>query len=297
VLANGTGMVLLPRFDTEAVLDQLGRCTVLMGVPTFYTRLLAHPRLDAERCRHVRLFISGSAPLLAATHAEFRRRTGHAILERYGMTETSMITSNPLEGERRPGTVGRPLPGVELRVVGAAEAGAGPGAELGPVGNIEVRGPNVCPGYWRRPELSAAERTDDGWLRTGDLGRIDADGYLTIVGRAKDLIISGGLNVYPKEVEDVLDQLEGVQESAVVGVPHPDFGETVVAVVVPQPGRTVDEADIRSAARKHLAAFKVPKRVHVVDALPRNTMGKVEKARLRAELTELAAGQTAQTGR
>jgi malonyl-CoA/methylmalonyl-CoA synthetase len=279
-------MVLLPRFDPGGVLDQLQRCTVLMGVPTFYTRLLADPRLDAERCRRVRLFISGSAPLLAATHAEFRRRTGHAILERYGMTETSMITSNPLDGERRPGTVGRPLPGVEVRVVGA-DGGAGGG-----VGSIEVRGPNVFAGYWRRPELSATERTDDGWFRTGDLGRIDRDGYLTIVGRAKDLIISGGLNVYPKEVEEVLDQVDGVQESAVVGVPDPDLGEAVVAVVVPEAGRTVDEAEIRRAARERLAAFKVPKRVHVAVALPRNTMGKVEKVRLR---TDLAAARTARS--
>ena len=279
VLANGTGMIFLPRFDPVAVLDQLPRTTVFMGVPTFYTRLLAEPGLDVERCRHMRLFISGSAPLLASTHDEFRERTGHRILERYGMTETSMITSNPLDGERRPGTVGFPLPDVEVRVTAADT-----GAELpdGDVGGIEVRGPNVCAGYWRQPERSAAERTADGFFRTGDVGMIDADGYLHIVGRSKDLIISGGLNVYPKEVEAVLDELDGIVESAVIGVPDADFGEAVVAVVVPAVGAVVEPDAVRSAARTKLAGFKVPKRVVVVDDLPRNAMGKVEKAKLRA---------------
>ena len=226
----------------------------------------------------MRLFVSGSAPLLASTHDEFAARTGHAILERYGMTETSMITSNPLDGDRRPGTVGFALPDVDVRVVDDA----GP-APAGAIGGVEVRGPNVFSGYWRRPELAATEFTADGFFRTGDLGTFDADGYLAIVGRSKDLVISGGLNVYPKEVEDVLDGLAGVLESAVIGVPDSDFGEAVVAVVVPQTGAAVDEAAIRTAARGELAAFKVPKRVHVVDALPRNSMGKVEKARLREQ--------------
>ncbi len=275
VLANGTGMVFLPRFDTASVLAHLPRCTVFMGVPTFYSRLLAEPAFDAECCRSMRLFISGSAPLLASTHDEFRARTGHAILERYGMTETSMITSNPLDGERRPGTVGFPLPGVEVRVTGEDE-----------IGGIEVRGPNVFAGYWKRPELTAAEFTPDGFFCTGDMGTFDADGYLHIVGRSRDLIISGGLNVYPKEVEEVLDELPGVVESAVVGVPDPDFGEAVVAVVIAEPGVSLDADSLQHEARRRLAAFKVPKRVVVVDALPRNAMGKVEKAKLRASVVE-----------
>ena len=273
VLANGTGMVFLPRFDTAAVIEHLPRCTVFMGVPTFYTRLLADPAFDAACCQSIRVFISGSAPLLASTHAEFRARTGHAILERYGMTETSMITSNPLDGERRPGTVGFPLPGVDVRIDGD-----------GVIGGIEVRGPNVFAGYWRRPELTASEFTDDGFFCTGDVGALDADGYLSIVGRSKDLIISGGLNVYPKEVEEVLDDLPGVVESAVVGLPDPDFGEAVVAVVIAEPGAALDGDALREEARRRLAAFKVPKRVVVADALPRNAMGKVEKAKLRESL-------------
>jgi malonyl-CoA/methylmalonyl-CoA synthetase len=278
-LANGTGMIFLPRFDPAAVLQQLPRATVFMGVPTYYTRLLAEPGLDAEGCQGMRLFISGSAPLLAATHDEFRRRTGHRILERYGMTETSMITSNPLDGERRPGTVGFALPDVEVRVT-APETGAP--LVAGEVGGVEVRGPNVCAGYWRQPERSAAERTVDGFFRTGDVGRFDGDGYLHIVGRSKDLIISGGLNVYPKEVEAVLDELDGILESAVIGVPDTDFGEAVVAVVVAEPGVAIDPSAVRRQARVQLAGFKVPKVVVVVDDLPRNAMGKVEKAKLRA---------------
>jgi malonyl-CoA/methylmalonyl-CoA synthetase len=276
VLANGTSMVFLPRFEVGAVLEQLPGCTVFMGVPTYYTRLLSDGRLDAERCAHVRLFVSGSAPLLATTHDEFFERTGHAVLERYGMTETSMITSNPLDGDRRPGTVGFALPGVEVRVTADGRA-----CTPGEIGGVEVRGPNVFSGYWRRPELSTSEFTGDGFFRTGDLGSFDADGYLAIVGRSKDLVISGGLNVYPKEVEDVLDGLDGVVESAVIGVPDPDFGEAVVAVVVAEPGAPIGEEPLRAAAREQLAGYKVPKRVHVVEALPRNSMGKVEKARLR----------------
>ncbi|HZT66724.1 MAG TPA: AMP-binding protein [Acidimicrobiales bacterium] len=275
VLANGTGMIFLPRFDVDMVLERLPEATVFMGVPTFYTRLLADDRLDADRCRRMRLFVSGSAPLSPATHEEFRRRTGHVILERYGMTETTMISSNPLDGERRPGSVGRPLPGVQVRITQEGAA-VGPGE----VGDVEVRGPNVFRGYWKRP--SAAEFTSDGFFRTGDLGRLDADGYLHLVGRSKDLVISGGLNVYPKEVEEVLDSLPGVAESAVIGVPDPDLGEAVVAVVVAEPGAELQPDALRAEARRHLAGFKVPKRVQVAESLPRNTMGKVEKARLRS---------------
>jgi malonyl-CoA/methylmalonyl-CoA synthetase len=278
-LANGSPMIFLPRFDPAVVLAQLPRATVFMGVPTFYTRLLAEPGLDADRCRHVRLFVSGSAPLLATTHDEFRLRTGHRILERYGMTETSMITSNPLDGDRRPGTVGFPLPEVDVRAT-SPETGAEVAA--GEVGDIEVRGPNVFAGYWRQPERSAAEMTTDGFFRTGDVGMVDDDGYLHLVGRSKDLIISGGLNVYPKEVEAVLDELDGIVESAVIGVPDPDFGEAVVAVVVAAPDVELDAAEVRRQVRARLAAFKVPKRIVVVADLPRNAMGKVEKAKLRA---------------
>jgi malonyl-CoA/methylmalonyl-CoA synthetase len=279
VLANGTGMIFLPRFDPAVVLEQLPRTTVFMGVPTFYTRLLADPRLDETVCRNARLFVSGSAPLLASTHAEFAARTGHRILERYGMTETSMITSNPLDGERRPGTVGFPLPDVDVRVTDPSTDAV---LEAGTVGAVEVRGPNVFAGYWKRPELSASEMTADGFFRTGDVGVFDDDGYLQLVGRSKDLIISGGLNVYPKEVEEVIDDLDGVLESAVIGLPDADFGEAVVAVVVAEPGVAVDAGEWREQARRRLAAFKVPKRFVVVDALPRNAMGKVEKAKLRA---------------
>jgi len=276
-LIAGAPMVFLAKFEPDAVLRALPRCTVMMGVPTFYTRLLAEPRFDATVCRSMRLFISGSAPLLASVHDEFRARVGHAILERYGMTETTMLTSNPLDGERRAGTVGMPLPGVEARVVGDD----GLPLAAGEVGGIEVRGPNVFTGYWRRPDLAATEFTADGFFRTGDVGRFDDDGYLHIVGRSKDLIITGGLNVYPVEVEAVLDELPGVLETAVIGVLDADFGEAVVAVVVPHTGAALDPAALRSAARERLAGFKVPKQVHVVDALPRNAMGKVEKATLR----------------
>ena len=272
VLATGSSMVLLDAFDPSRVIAELPASTVLMGVPTHYVRLLADPGFTAEATRGIRLFTSGSAPMLVATHDEFTARTGRVILERYGMTETCMLTSNPLDGERRPGTVGLPLPGVEVRL------------GIGDPGGIEVRGPNVLRGYWRRPELQSSEFTVDGWFITGDLGRFDTGGYLEIVGRSKDLIISGGLNVIPKEVEEVLDGLEGVLESAVVGRPDADFGEVVVAVVVGEPGATLDPEVLRLKARERLAGFKVPKQVLVVDELPRNALGKVEKARIRRDL-------------
>ena len=276
-LLAGAQMLFCSRFDADAVIRLLPRVTVLMGVPTFYTRLLAHPGLTRERCTGVRLFISGSAPLLAETHRRFRERTGHAILERYGMTETLMNTSNPLDGERVPGSVGPALRGVEVRVVGAE------GRILGrnEVGALEVRGPNVFGGYWRMPDKTRAEFRPDGFFVTGDLGLIDERGYVHLVGRSKDLIISGGLNVYPKEVETVIDRLPGVVESAVVGVPHPDFGEAVVAVVKRESGRREPtEQAIVSAAKSELASYKVPKRVLFADDLPRNAMGKVQKTLL-----------------
>jgi malonyl-CoA/methylmalonyl-CoA synthetase len=260
----------------------------MMGVPTFYTRLVSHPGLTRAATAHMRLFVSGSAPLLADTHRRFHALTGHAILERYGMTETNMNTSNPCDGDRVPGTVGFPLPGVALRV-----ADAETGAELKPgeTGIIEVKGPNVFKGYWRMPDNTAAEFRPDGFFITGDLGVIDARGYVSIVGRAKDLIISGGLNVYPKEVEGAIDALPGVVESAVIGVPHPDLGEGVVAIVVPAGPGATDEAAIRAALKERLAGFKQPKRVVMVDALPRNPMGKVQKNLLRERYRTLLAPQ------
>jgi malonyl-CoA/methylmalonyl-CoA synthetase len=279
MLMNGGRMISLPRFEAERVIRLLPRATVLMGVPTYYTRLLASPGLTRAAAAGVRLFVSGSAPLLASTHAEFEARTGHRILERYGMTETGMNASNPLEGERRPGTVGPALPGVSLRVTG-------PEGELpaGEAGMLEVRGPNVFAGYWRMPEKTA-EEFRDGWFVTGDIARIDADGYITIVGRARDLIITGGLNVYPKEIEQAIDALPGVVESAVIGVPHPDFGEAVVAVVTAEG----DPGDVPALLRERLAAFKLPKHVAVVDELPRNAMGKVQKNLLRERFAGIFA--------
>jgi len=277
LMLAGGAMIWLPRFDAAEVAGLMPRATMLMGVPTFYTRLLDTPALDAKAAADMRLFISGSAPLLAETHRAFAVRSGHAILERYGMTETGMNTSNPLEGERRPGTVGPALPSVEVRVMD--DSGAPVGAE--DIGRIEVRGPNVFQGYWRNPEKTAEELSPDGWFVTGDLGQLDAQGYLTIVGRAKDLIITGGLNVYPKEVEEALDALPGVGESAVIGVPDADFGEAVVAVVARAPGHDPDPQALIAALRDRLAPFKRPKRLRVVDALPRNAMGKVQKAALR----------------
>ncbi|HKN28560.1 MAG TPA: malonyl-CoA synthase [Roseiarcus sp.] len=277
-LLSGATMIFQSRFDADAVIAAMPRATSLMGVPTFYTRLLDHPGLTREACANMRLFVSGSAPLLAETHAAWRERTGFSILERYGMTETNMITSNPYEGERRRGTVGFALPGVRVRI---CEPESGAPVPDGEIGIIEVKGPNVFRGYWRMPEKTAQEFRPDGFFITGDVGRVDADGYVHIVGRAKDLVISGGFNVYPKEVEDEIDAIDGVLESAVIGVPHPDFGEGVTAVVVPRPGAAVTEAAILSALAGRLARFKAPKRVFVVEALPRNAMGKVQKAALR----------------
>ena len=277
VLMSGASMHWLTRFDAESVKRCLSRCTVMMGVPTYYTRLLADSEFDHSVCAGMRLFVSGSAPLSNDTFQEFYTRTGHKILERYGMTETGMNTSNPLVGERKAGTVGRPLPGVDARVVDADDQVV----EVGVVGGLQVKGPNVFPGYWQRPEQTLADFTQDGYFRTGDLATIDGQGYISIVGRSKDLIISGGLNVYPKEVESVLDELPGVLESAVIGAPHPDFGEAVVGVVVAKPGVTLSAPDIIERVKTELANFKVPKRIEVVEALPRNAMGKVEKNRLR----------------
>jgi malonyl-CoA/methylmalonyl-CoA synthetase len=277
-LMAGATMIFQPKFDADAVIAAIPRATSLMGVPTFYTRLLEHKGLTREATKHMRLFVSGSAPLLAETHERWREKTGHAILERYGMTETNMITSNPYDGERIAGTVGFPLPGVSLRI---AQAETGAPVPQGDVGVIEVKGPNVFKGYWRMPEKTAAEFRPDGFFITGDLGRIDSRGYVHIVGRAKDLIISGGFNVYPKEVEGEIDALAGVVESAVIGLAHPDFGEGVTAVVVRAPGASIDEFAIREALEGRLAKFKQPKRVFFVEALPRNAMGKVQKAILR----------------
>ncbi|MCW2238504.1 malonate--CoA ligase [Azospirillum canadense] len=278
VLLNGSSMIFLPKFDADQALALLPRATVMMGVPTFYTRLLAHPGLTKDTTAHMRLFISGSAPLLADTHKEFSARTGQAILERYGMTETGMLTSNPLDGDRIPGTVGFPLPEVSVRVVDP-ETGKTLGTDE--IGIIEVKGPNVFSGYWRMPEKTKQEIKPDGFFITGDVGKVDGRGYVHIVGRAKDLIISGGFNVYPKEVETVIDAIDGVVESAVVGVPHPDFGEAVTAVVLRKPGSALDEAAVVTVCKQQLANFKVPKRVFFVDELPRNTMGKVQKNLLR----------------
>lgn len=280
-LFAGAQVVFLPGFDADAILEAMPAATALMGVPTFYTRLLADNRLTRERAANMRLFISGSAPLLVDTHEQWEARTGHRILERYGMTETNMSTSNPYEGERRAGTVGFPLPGVEARVMQD-------GAEVpaGEIGVLEVRGPNVFLGYWQMPEKTAEELRPDGWFITGDMAKIDADGYVTIVGREKDLIITGGFNVYPKEVESLIDDLPGVLESAVIGVPHPDFGEGVVAVVVPEGQGTSAEA-IKAALTGQLARFKQPKEIILLDALPRNTMGKVQKKALREEYAGL----------
>ncbi len=277
-LIAGATMVFMNRFDSDAVIAAMPRATTMMGVPTFYTRLLDHPRLSREICANMRLFVSGSAPLLAETHRAWRERTGFAILERYGMTETNMIASNPYDGERRPGTVGFALPGVSVRIA-SPEGGAPVGA--GEVGVIEVKGPNVFAGYWRMPEKTAQEFRPNGYFITGDLARVDGDGYIHIVGRAKDLVISGGFNVYPKEVESEIDAIEGVIESAVFGVAHADFGEGVTAAVVARPGAGLNETAILAALGGRLAKFKTPKRVFIVESLPRNAMGKVQKAALR----------------
>ncbi|MEO0390634.1 MAG: malonyl-CoA synthase [Pseudomonadota bacterium] len=283
MLMAGGAMIFEPAFDVDAMIAGLPRATAMMGVPTFYTRLLGDARFDRALTAHMRLFISGSAPLLAATHEAFEARTGHRILERYGMTETNMNTSNPLEGERRAGTVGVPLPDVELKVCDRS----GQVLPRGEVGTIEVRGPNVFQGYWQMPDKTAEELRPDGFFITGDLGVQGADGYVTIVGRGKDLIISGGYNIYPKEVELVLDDQPGVLESAVIGVPHPDFGETPVGVLVAD--GPLDLNAVQAAVADRLARFKHPRRLIVVEALPRNTMGKVQKNLLRQTYAGLFA--------
>jgi malonyl-CoA/methylmalonyl-CoA synthetase len=277
-LLNASRILLLPRFDAGAVLQRIPRTTVFMGVPTYYVRLLAEKALDRQLCQDMRLFVSGSAPLLTETFAEFHRRTGHAILERYGMTETGMNTSNPYDRERRPGTVGVALPGIQVRV---AEAD-GTEVPRGEIAQIQVRGPNVMAGYWRLPDRRAEDFTADGFFRTGDLGRFDADGYLSIVGREKDLVISGGYNVYPKEIEMLIDELPGVAESAAFGVPHADLGEALTVAVVARPGASLSEQQVIAHVKSKLANFKVPKRVVFVADLPRNAMGKVLKASLRS---------------
>src|SRR4051812_18922109 len=271
-------MIFLPKFDPELIIKLMARATVMMGVPTFYTRLLQSPALTKESTAHMRLFVSGSAPLLADTHREWAARTGHAVLERYGMTETNMNTSNPYDGERVPGAVGHALPGVSVRVTDPET-----GTTLGPehIGMIEVKGPNVFKGYWRMPEKTKTEFRDDGFFITGDLGKIDGTGYVHILGRGKDLVISGGFNVYPKEIESEIDAMPGVIETAVIGVPHADFGEGVTAVVVCAEDAGIDEAAVLKALEGRLAKFKMPKRVFIVDELPRNAMGKVQKNILR----------------
>ena len=285
-LLAGARMLWLPKFDAHEVLSLLPRATVMMGVPTFYTRLMAEPAFTRDACPAIRLFVSGSAPLLAETFDAFRARTGHAILERYGMTEAGMITSNPLEGPRVGGTVGKPLRGIEVRVVDEGGRAAGPGV----IGGVQVRGPNIFAGYWQMPDKTRDEFTEDGFFRTGDVGEWVADGpaqgYLRLVGRAKDLIICGGLNVYPKEIEERIDQMEGVLESAVVAMPDADFGEVVAAFVVRKPGCTLSDVEIIKQLKSDIAGFKVPKRVLFEDALPRNAMGKVQKAALREKLAD-----------
>ena len=277
-------MIFLPKFDPNLIIRLMARATVLMGVPTFYTRLLQNPALNRELTKHMRLFISGSAPLLADTHCEWAARTGHAVLERYGMTETNMNTSNPYDGERVAGAVGPPLPGVSVRVTDPET-----GKVLAPeaIGMIEVKGPNVFRGYWRMPEKTKSEFRDDGFFITGDLGKIDDKGYVHILGRGKDLVISGGFNVYPKEIESEIDAMPGVIEFAVIGVPHADFGEGVTAVLVCNPGADVSEASVLNALDGRLAKFKMPKRVFIVQELPRNAMGKVQKNVLRDSYSDI----------
>ena len=281
-LLNGSRMIWMNRFDPARVIARLPEATVFMGVPTLYVRMLADRALTKKTCRNMRLFVAGSAPLLTETFDEWRARTGHTILERYGMSETAMLTSNPydpVQGERRGGTVGFPLPGVQLRV----RDGEGRDCGTDEIGNIEVAGPNVFAGYWRMPEKTREEFTADGFFKTGDVGKIDGLGYVTIVGRSKDLIISGGYNVYPAEIEGYINEMPGVAESALIGVPHPDFGEVGVAIVTPKPGAAPEPEAIVATLKARLANFKIPKRCFVVDELPRNTMGKVQKALLREQ--------------
>jgi malonyl-CoA/methylmalonyl-CoA synthetase len=293
MLAGGGSMIYLPKFDIDAIIAALPQATAMMGVPTFYTRLLDDPRFTAELVRHMRLFVSGSAPLLAETHTQFEKRTGHRILERYGMTETNMNTSNPYGGERRAGTVGFPLSGVELKITDPETGATLPDGEIG---IIEVRGPNVFAGYWQMPEKTREDLRPDGFFITGDLGMIDTQGYVQIVGRNKDLIISGGYNIYPKEVELLLDAQPGVAESAVIGVPHADLGETIVAVLVASGGIDPDLDAIDKAISTDLARFKQPRKLVVVAELPRNTMGKVQKNVLRQQFADLFANAGRRSG-
>jgi malonyl-CoA/methylmalonyl-CoA synthetase len=286
VLMSGASMAWHGSFNDKAAIAALPDCTAMMGVPTFYTRLLANPDFGPACCANMRLFVSGSAPLLIETFVEFEARTGHIILERYGMTETGINTSNPLDGERRGGTVGAALPGVTVRIVD--EAGE-PVAD-NEAGNLQVRGPNVFPGYWHMPEKTAEDFTANGFFNTGDKATISTDGYVSIVGRAKDMVITGGLNVYPKEIELVIDDMAGVKESAVIGVPHADFGEAVIVVIVPD-GNAPSADDVIAHCKTQLANFKVPKRVEVMDALPRNAMGKVQKNLLREKYSQNSAEQ------
>jgi len=287
-LLNGSKMIWLGKFDARECIARMAQATVFMGVPTLYVRMLAESSLNRDAVRNMRLFISGSAPLLIETFHAWRERTGHTILERYGMSETAMLTSNPYheaDGERRGATVGFPLPGVGVRVRGDD----GQALAAGEIGAVEVKGPNVFKGYWRMPEKTRDEFTPDGWFRTGDVGKFDERGYLTIVGRSKDLIISGGYNVYPAEIEGYLNDLPGIAESAVIGVPHPDFGEVGVAVLIPESGASVDPDAVLASLKSRLANFKIPKRCFVVDQLPRNTMGKVQKNLLREQHSRLFA--------
>jgi malonyl-CoA/methylmalonyl-CoA synthetase len=285
-LISGSKMIWLAKFDPKFVVEKLPQATVFMGVPTLYGRLLAEPGLNRDACRNMRLFIAGSAPLLIETFTEWQQRTGHTILERYGMSETAMLTSNPYQGgERRGGTVGFALPGVSLRV----QSDEGVALPVGEIGGIQVKGPNVFQGYWRMPEKTAEEFTADGYFKTGDVGKIDEQGYITIVGRSKDLIISGGYNVYPAEIEGYINDMDGVAESALVGVPHPDFGEVGVALVIAKPGVTLDAGEIVAGLKSRLANFKIPKQCFVVNELPRNTMGKVQKNLLREQHKNLFA--------
>ena len=286
-LLGGSSMIFMPKFNIEQILDGLSRSTVFMGVPTFYTRLLSEPRFTAECCRRVRLFVSGSAPLLEQTFEAFEARVGQAILERYGMTESGMNTSNPLNGKRKPGTIGHPLPGVEVRIVDDA----GDQVSAGDIGQLQIKGPNVFSGYWRQPEKTREEFTEDGYFCTGDLGKFDEDGYVVLVGRSKDLVISGGYNVYPKEVELLIDELPGIKESAIVGLPDADFGEAVTGVVILEADASNVTADsVIGELKQQLAGYKVPRTIVFMDELPRNAMGKVQKNVLREMLNKERGG-------
>lgn len=282
-LLSGASMYWLPKFDVARILRNLSQCTALMGVPTYYTRLLATNNITHKNCKNMRIFISGSAPLLEETFHDFATKTGHEILERYGMTETNMNTSNPIKGKRKPGTVGPPLPGVEVRIMDDE----GQGLEKDMIGNLQVKGPNVFKGYWKMSEKTAEDFTNDGYFKTGDKAKIDIDGYVSIVGRSKDMIISGGLNVYPKEVELIIDDIDGVLESAVIGIQHRDLGEGVVAIVIESGSIKVKEEDIIKLCKQQLAGYKIPKKIILAKALPRNSMAKVQKNILRENYKDL----------